>query len=49
MQRGQYMAMELDCATSIASTQNNGINGIHVSQHVTFNRLNDLASKRHHR
>jgi len=40
------MAKQLDCTTSIESTQNNGIHGIHFGQHTTFNRLSLLASKR---
>jgi len=39
------MAKQLDCTISIASTQNNGIHGIHSSQHTTFNLLNHLANK----
>jgi len=42
---GKHMAKQLDCTTSIASTQNNGIHGIHFSRHTTFNRLNHFASK----
>jgi len=48
MQGGKYLAKELDCTTSIASTQNNGIHGIQFSQHTTFNRLNCLASNQKH-
>jgi hypothetical protein len=48
MQGGKHIAKQLDCATSIASTQNNGIHGILFSQHTTFNRLNHLVSKRQH-
>jgi len=43
---GKHMAEQLDCATSITGTQNNGIHGILFSQHTTFNRLKHLASKR---
>jgi len=39
------MAKELDCTTSIESTQNNGIHGIHFDLHTAFSRLNCLASK----
>jgi hypothetical protein len=42
------MAKQLDCTTSIARTQNNGIHGILFSQHTTFNRLNHLANKQKH-
>jgi len=45
---GKHMAKQLDCTTSIASAQNNGIHGIHLGQHTTFNRLNHLPSKRKH-
>ena len=45
MRWGKHMAKQLDCTTSIASTQNNGIHGIHFSQHTTVNRRNHLASK----
>jgi len=37
---GKHKAKQMDCTTSIASTQNNGIHGIHFSQHTTFTRLN---------
>ena len=43
---GKHMAKQLDCTTSITSTQNNGIHGILFSQHTTFNRVNHVASKR---
>jgi len=43
--QGKASAKQLEYATSIASTQNNGIHGIHFSQHMTFNRLNHLAAK----
>jgi hypothetical protein len=42
---GKHLAKKLDCTTSIASIQKNGIHGIHSRQHTTFNRLNYLASK----
>jgi len=42
---GKHMAKQLDCTTSIASTQNNGIHGIHLSLHTTFSRLSRLSSK----
>jgi hypothetical protein len=45
---GKHMAKQLDCTTSIASTQNNGIHGIHCSLHMTFSRLRHLAWKRKH-
>jgi len=40
------MANQLDCTTSIASTQNNGIHGIHFGPQTTSSRLSRLASKR---
>ena len=40
------MAKQLDWTTSITSTQNNGIDGILFSQHMTISRLSRLASKR---
>jgi len=46
MQVGKHMANQLDCTISIASTQNNGIHGIHIGQHTTFNRINPSASTR---
>jgi len=42
---GKHMAKRLDCTTSVATSQNNGIHGILSSQHKTFNRLNRIASK----
>jgi len=45
---GKHMAKQLDCTTSITSTQNNGINGIHFGLHTTFSRLSCLASKQKH-
>jgi hypothetical protein len=42
---GKHMAKQVDSTTSIASTQNHGIHGIHFSQHTTFNKLSYLASK----
>jgi hypothetical protein len=42
---GKHMAKQLDCTTSIASTQNNGIHGIHFSLHTTFSRFSHVASK----
>jgi hypothetical protein len=46
MQGGKRMAKQLDCTTSIKSTQNDGIHGIHFGLHTTFSRLSRLASKR---
>jgi hypothetical protein len=46
MPGGKHMAKQLDCTTSIASTQNNGVDGIHCSPNTTFSRLRGLASKR---
>jgi len=40
------MAKQLDCTTSITSTQNNGIHGFHFGQNMTFHRLNHLGSNR---
>jgi len=40
---GKHMAKQLDCTIRIASTHNNGVHGIHFSQHTTFNMLNPLA------
>jgi len=40
------MAKHLDCTTSIESTQNDGIHGIHFGPHMTLSRLSCLASKR---
>ena len=40
------MAKQLDCKTSIESTQNDGIHGIHFGLHTTFSRLRRSASKR---
>jgi hypothetical protein len=40
------MAKQLDCTTSIESTKNDGIHGIHFGLHTTFSRLSRLASKR---
>jgi len=45
MQGGKHMAKQLDCTTSIASTENDGIHGIHFGLHMTFSRLSHLASK----
>ena len=45
---GKHMAKQLDCTTSIARTQNNGIHGIHFGPHITFSRLSHLASKPKH-
>jgi hypothetical protein len=42
---GQHLAKQLDCTTSIASTQNNGINGSHFGPDMTFSRLSCLANK----
>jgi len=42
---GKHMAKQLDCTTSIASTQNHGIHGIHFGPHITFSRLSCLGSK----
>jgi len=46
-QRLKYILLmkQLDCTTSIASTQNNGIHRIYFSLHTSFNRSNYLASK----
>jgi len=38
------MAKQLDCTTSIASTQNNGIHNIHIGPHTTFTRLSHVAN-----
>jgi len=46
MRGRKRMAKQLDCTTSIESTQNDGIHGIHFSLHTTFNRRSRLASKR---
>ena len=46
MRAEQCMAKRLDYTTSIESTQNNGIHGIHFGPHTTFSRLSRLASKR---
>jgi hypothetical protein len=46
MQGGKHMAKQLDCTTSVASTQNNGMHSIHFGLHTTFSRLSCLASKR---
>jgi hypothetical protein len=46
MQGGKRMAKQLDCTTSIESIQNNGIHGIPFGSHMTFSKLNCLASKR---
>jgi len=43
---GKRMAKQLDCTTSIASTQNNVFHGLHFSQYTTFNRLHHIASRR---
>ena len=42
------MAKQLDCTTSIESSQNNGVHGIHFGPHMSFSRLNYLASKQNH-
>jgi len=44
MQGGKRMAKQLGVTTSIVSTQNNVIHGIHFGQHPTFNRLNHIGS-----
>jgi len=41
----KHRATQLDCTTSIKSTQNNGIHDIFFSQHMTFNRLDYLVNK----
>jgi len=46
MWEGKHMAKQLDCTTCVASTQNNGIHGIHFGLHTTFSWLSRLASKR---
>jgi len=46
MRGGQHMAKQLDCTTSIASTQNNEIHGIHFGPLTTISKLSHLASKR---
>jgi len=45
MRDGKHVAKQLDCTTSITSTQNNEIHGIHFGPHTTFSRLSCLASK----
>ena len=45
MQGGKHMATQLDCTTSIATTQNNGIHGIQFGPHMTFSRVSHLANK----
>jgi len=45
MHGGKCMAKQLDCTTSIESTQNYGIHGIHFGPHTTFSRVSHLASK----
>jgi hypothetical protein len=42
---GKRMTKQLDCTTSIESTQNDGIHGIHIGLLTTFSRLSRLASK----
>jgi len=44
MQGENRIAKQLDCTTGIASTQDNGIHGIHFGPHTTFSRLNHSAS-----
>jgi hypothetical protein len=39
------MAKQLDFTTNIASSQDDGIHGIHFGPHITFSKLNRLASK----
>jgi len=46
MRGGKRMAKQLDCKTSIESTQNDGTHGIYFGLHTTFSRLSCLASKR---
>lgn len=41
---GNQIAIQLDCPTSITSSQNNGIHCIQFSQYITFNMLNHFAS-----
>jgi hypothetical protein len=40
------MAKQLDCTTSIESTQNNGIHAIHFGLHTNLSRLSRVTSKR---
>jgi len=40
------MAKQLDCKTSITSTENKGIQGIHFDPHITIRRLSSFACKR---
>jgi len=44
MQGDQHIAKQLDCTTSIASSLNNEIHGVHFAQHMTFNRPNHVSS-----
>jgi hypothetical protein len=39
------MAKQLDCTTSIESTEKNGIDRIHFGPHTTFTRLSRAASR----
>jgi hypothetical protein len=41
---GMHIGKQLDCTTSIARTQNVGIQCIHSSQHTTFNRFQHFAN-----
>jgi len=46
MQGGKCMAKQLDCTTTMTSTQNNGIHGIHFGPHMTFSRLSCVSQQR---
>jgi hypothetical protein len=46
---GKHMAKQLDSTTSITSTQNNGIHGIHFHQHMTFKWRNHFSRKQNYR
>ena len=46
MRGGKRMAKQLDCTTSMDSTQYNGIHGIHFGPQMTISTLSRLASKR---
>jgi hypothetical protein len=45
MQGGKRMAKQLDCTTTIESTENNEIHRIHFGTHTTLSRPNHLASE----
>jgi hypothetical protein len=42
---GQSMGKKMDSTTRIESTLNNGLHGINFGPHMTFSKLNYLASK----